>query len=54
MQDTLDIPDSAMPMGGMPMMMGAAAPAADAAGGAAEAEEEPAEEKTEFDVKLEA
>lgn len=48
-QDTLDIPDSAMPMGGAMMMATAPAPAA-----AAETEEEPAEEKTEFDVKLEA
>ena len=43
LKDTLNIPDSAMPMG-MPM----------AGGAAAEEAAEPEEEKTEFDVKLEA
>jgi hypothetical protein len=54
-QGTLDIPDAAMPMGGMPMMMGMGAPAPGGGGdGAAETEAEPEEEQIEFDVKLEA
>ena len=53
-QGTLDIPDAAMPMGGMPMMMGAPVPGGGGGGGATEAEAEPEEEQTEFDVKLEA
>ena len=51
LKDTLNIPDSAMPMGmpmGMPMMGGGGG------GAAAEEEVEEVEEKTEFDVKLEA
>ena len=46
LKDTLNIPDAAMPMG-MPMGM-------PVAGAAAEEAAEPEEEKTEFDVKLEA
>lgn len=50
LKDTLNIPDSAMPMGmpmGMPMMGGGG-------GAAAEEPEEEVEEKTEFDVMLQA
>lgn len=53
LKDRLNIPDSApMMMGSMPMMAGGVPGAAGAAGGDAAAEE-PAEEKTDFDIKLE-
>jgi large subunit ribosomal protein L7/L12 len=50
LKDTLNIPDSAMPMG-MPMGMPRGMPMG---GAAAEEPEEEEEEQTEFDVKLEA